>query len=336
MKTALSRHMGQESPWHYFWVTLLAAALALILAIAATAREPFDSMTGEWNQAVECFQTGEFARAEVHLRNVVDSQAGYPGRPAIIDQGLLIWQALVAQADGRHLTAEHCWHRIELPHEQAVWKRVALASLYLEQGMVDEAAEQLDRANEQAPDNPVVHYFTALLHLERAAMAQQWPDARGPSAVRFALFQTDVVPNTRSMYLLAASQSLEDALKLPALAEDDPLIGIRDTVEPALRPTVADLLVAVGAAGYQVRAHHVASSVYLERGLLPLAEQHLDAAADGGATVITGYRELGEAYEADGDHSAAGRAYLKAAGYGDSPVGNLRRAWWHLRESTRQ
>lgn len=336
MKTALSNRVNQESTWHYFWIAALTAALALAMTVAAGAEPPRGALSDQWRDAVEAFRAGDGELAPLYFDRLAGDPADQLSSPALIDQGLLVWKALAAQAHGaRHWQAEECWQRANLAPEAAHWRHVALASLYLEQGLVADAAEQLDEARRLAPDNGVVHYFTGLLRLEQAASARDWPDAVGRPEVRFAVHvQTDVAPNTRSMYLLAASQELERAIETAAVDAGQPLVAKVDTIAPDLRPTVADLLVAAGADRYQIRAHHVLSSVYVERGLPALAERHLDLAAQGGATVLFGYSELAAAFEQEGDYTSAGRAYIKAAEHGDSPVTSLRKAWQNFRQAT--
>jgi hypothetical protein len=138
------------------------------------------------------------------------------------------------------------------------------------------------------------------------------------------------------MYELAATRDLERAIETAVCFDPDvALIPEEWTTEPQLRPTVADLLLVTGATNFERNAHHMLGYLFIERGALEVAEEHLDQAKDLGAEVPYLFNDLGEEYEAEGRHADAARAYLKAVGNGPDRVGALMRFFQNLGDSIR-
>ena len=81
--------------------------------------------------------------------------------------------------------------------------------------------------------------------------------------------------------------------------------------EAIVAPTVRDLLVALGAANFTGKAHHMLFALHLDAGDLADAEFHLDRTADTGLAVLYGYQDLGAAYLAVGDYAAQQRVAAK-------------------------
>lgn len=69
---------------------------------------------------------------------------------------------------------------------------------------------------------------------------------------------------------------------------------------------------ALNAENFEAKAHAALGRLFLKRGALELAEQHLDDAASRGLTVIDGYCDLGDEYHARGQFAAALRVHLKS------------------------
>jgi tetratricopeptide (TPR) repeat protein len=250
-----------------------------------------------------------------------------------LDRAIPIWNALTMQARGNLDHATNQWERIELATEMRAWKHVAIAAIRLEKGQNDDAAEELAVAQLLEPENPLVHYYLGILHLQQAEEAIDWPDYVHKSNVRLVAHSPNVVPNTKGMYQLAATADLEHAIDFAAcLDRNTPLIPEEWTSEPNLRPTITDLLVGMGAAHFEPNAHHMLGCLSLDRGALEVAEAHLDQANDLGVTVPFLFNDLGEAYAVEGRHADAARAYLKAVRNGPNRAGALRRLLQSVRD----
>jgi tetratricopeptide (TPR) repeat protein len=141
-----------------------------------------------------------------------------------------------------------------------------------------------------------------------------------------------MVPNTKSMYELAATIDLEWSIEFSRFVRmDEGLLSDCCAAEPYGEPTVADLLSALGAEDFEAKAHNTLGTLFLERGALELAEQHLDRAAQGRLEVAAGYRELVDKYQACGRHLDALRAGLKATAYSGGklqPLVDALRGWY--------
>jgi tetratricopeptide (TPR) repeat protein len=155
--------------------------------------------------------------------------------------------------------------------------------------------------------------------------------------VRRAVNSRSIVPNTKGIYELAASQDLERSAELAACFDARvSLIPADWTTEPELCPTVADVLMATGAMNFERNAHHMLGYLFFERGALEIAEEHLDQAKGLGAEVPYLFNDLGEQYAAEGRHRDAARAYLKAVGNGPDRVGALMRFLQNFADSVRE
>jgi tetratricopeptide (TPR) repeat protein len=184
---------------------------------------------------------------------------------------------------------------------------------HLQLGELDEAAEKLMLAEDLEPQNPVVHYYLGLLRLDQARQAYEWNDAMDPT-IRFATYRPHLVaPNTRGMYELVAMQEFGAAIaNAPYLDRGTVLMLHNQMATLTLIPVTAnDLMVALGCDQFEGQAHNVLGAMFLERGAYDAAEEHMDAAADAGLAVVFGYADLGAAYERQGRHADAARAYLK-------------------------
>lgn len=309
--------------WEILWWTALitlAAWLALFLLnspvhgdqLAAVDSTPAIASTAaqHWAIAVDNYRCGDFSAAEDELDKALAAMpAGGPNELA-----LETWQAMITQARGELSRAVALWHAVELPPQTAVWSDVALGAAHLEQGNVYAASLVLDTAWDADEGNPVVHYFTALLHMEEAELSHDWPDAVGGRTTRWAGYtRPTVVPNTASMYRLAAAMEFENAIdRSDTLNAEAPLLPTIGTSDPTLQPVVSDLLIAVGADNYLANSHHILGHLFLERDNPKAAESHFDDARELGAAVLFGYDELGSWYEENGRHLDAGRAYAKS------------------------
>jgi tetratricopeptide (TPR) repeat protein len=136
------------------------------------------------------------------------------------------------------------------------------------------------------------------------------------------------------MYELGAIVELQRAVGTAGcLGRELALIPEDWTTEPALRPTVQDVLTALAATEFEPNAHQMLGHLFLEQGALEVAEEHLDQAKKLGAQVLFIYNELGEEYEAEGRHADAARAYLKAVGNGPDRMGALMRFFDNMGDS---
>jgi tetratricopeptide (TPR) repeat protein len=324
-------------------MAMLAAVIMLMMGVKlAGATEPqpprfLSGLVAEWQEGIDHFRGGNFIEARQRLENVLHRVA--PGMPigATPDRGLALWNVLTAQARGQYEQAMNDWAAIDLPIAMRPWKHVAIAAMRLERGENKEAAAELAMAQLLDPDNPVVLYYLGILHIQLADEALDWPDYVNVAQVRLVAHQPNAVPNTKGMYELAATRDLERAAEAAACFDADvALIPEEWTTEPALRPTVADLLLAMGATNFERNAHHMLGYLLIERGTLEVAEEHLDQAKDLGAEVPYLFGDLGEYYEAEGRHADAARVYLKAVGNGPDRVGALMKFFQNAADSLRE
>jgi tetratricopeptide (TPR) repeat protein len=242
-----------------------------------------------------------------------------------VDPAMQLWQILADLDEERLNEAITGWNSLFLPPESEVWRQVGIASAYLQLVEFDPAVDALDAASSIDPDNPVVHYLSALLRLEQAYQAEELYEPGTKSAVRFAAYdKRPVVPNTKAMYQYAAMVHLHRAIEL---AENvnlvEPLVPTTWGLEgdtptmPVVSPTVGDLLAYIGADNFAGKSHNILGDMYLQRDALDQAEEHMDAANATGLRIVRGYRDLGEKYSRDGRHEDAVRAYTKAMKQGE-------------------
>jgi tetratricopeptide (TPR) repeat protein len=232
------------------------------------------------------------------------------------DLGQLVWRAIGLHADEKFDEAMQVWKMIDLPASTHVWKLVAQAQASIATGRLEEAEQLLSTAADENANHPVVHYFLAVLRLEQAHIARDWPDQATPDHFRMASTRPmPVVPNTRSMYELVASQEFERAIAGAVDVNFDESLIPDASVSVPLEPTVGDLLLALRAENFVAKAHHALSFLYLKRGSLELAEGHLDEAVGAGMESIDGYSQLAAEYRARGELGKSVWANLKALRY---------------------
>jgi tetratricopeptide (TPR) repeat protein len=305
------------------WLVLLALAAALTLA----------------------FASGIVGAAEIRppasLPDGIESWAA-PMGDSLLDKpspgndlSEQVWRAIDLQNRELYEEAIDAWAAVSMPESTEVWKQIALGQAYLATGDLESAVSTLTTAMTLEAENPVVHYYRGLLRLDQAALANEWNDAVDPDGVQLiAQVAPDVVPNTRSMYKLAAIGDLEAAIEFAGnVCLDDLLVPAGAPTSMALEPSVRDLLLALRAEDFVAKSHNMLGSLHLERGSLELAEKHMDEAVAAGLAVVYGYSDLGKEYEAAGRHDAALRAYLKAAQQEPHKMLPLRKAWENFKDA---
>jgi tetratricopeptide (TPR) repeat protein len=321
------QHVHQHTEWELLkWMILMVLASVIALGVLTSVAGAAD--VGKFDR--------EPAPLPVDVANLASPMETplVEEPPPVADLAIRVWQALELQHDQKYDEAITAWQTIDLPCETMVWKQVAMGQAYLATGEMELASGVLVDAKDLDSGNPVVRYFLGLLRLEQAYVAEEWPDAVGPTVTTFAAHRpTDVAPNTKSMYQLTAMMELEQAVKLaPDVWNDQPLVPTDWPTRAALAPTVGDLLIAVSADKFEAKAHNMLSYLYLEQGSLETAEGHMDSAAAGGLNVI-GYSDLGEKYAEAGQRTDAARAYVKALKYTPHKVDPARKAWDNLRDA---
>ncbi len=268
-----------------------------------------------------------------------------PNVPAedIYDRTMRLWNVLRLHQDNEYpAKALAAWAQVRLDGKAEAWRQLAVGLAHFQMAEFERASEKWAVAGSIDPENAVVHYYLGLLRLTQARMGAEPLDALGPDPIRLASGQPyDLLPRTKEAYEMEAIRELHLAIELaPKVALDQPLIDaawvVPDPYElamPLMTPTVEDLLVALGADNFDGKAHNVLSYLHLDRGELNEAERHMDSAAGTGLTIVYGYSDLGERYEANGQYADAARAYLKAltqnrgvAGPVTKVLENLRRA----------
>lgn len=274
--------------------------------------------------AVAAYRSGDL---ELALK-LMPWRGDSPHEPRILDAGVELWKVLLAHRSGDVETAERGWKTVALLPEAEIVRHLAAVSLALHKHDDVAAAIHLGRARHLNPDHPLVHYYLGLVYLNEASSAHEWNDAIGPTVYRLAAFAGEpraadeepsaaplpaVVPNSASMYRRAAREEFELAIETARdLNLGAFLVGEEWTIEPALRPTLHDALLAFAAARFVPNCHNVLAGLSLAAGNPELAEEHLDRAYDLGAEVLYGYRDLAELYEETGRDWDALRAYDKA------------------------
>jgi tetratricopeptide (TPR) repeat protein len=287
------------------WLIILALATAFVLglAVAVGAADLANRPPGLLPPKI-----GEWA-VPMPREESLESPAGDLDDPAC-----RLWGILDLHRAGSHEAAIRDWNELSLTPETSVWKWIALAQASIATGQLEQAERLLDRAMKLEPENAVAFYFRGVLRLQQASLAHDWPDEFGLPRTRLTAFTPrSIVPNTKSMYELAATADFETCIELAPLLQIGELI-VTDgcTTAAVTNPTVADLLVALGADNFEAKAHLALGRQFLERGAPDVAEQHFDSAVEGGLDVAAGYRRLVDEYLACGRHVDALRAYVKA------------------------
>lgn len=264
--------------------------------------------------------------------------------PATIPPGdvsIQLWQTLDDQQSGRLDRVVGVWENIPLAPRAEVWRHIALAEAHIAMGDLDAAGVSLENAGRREPENPLVHYYLGLWRLEQADQAMDWYEPGIRLAAYYTSYPGDeqpsqVVPNSKAMYRLAAMSHLEEAIELAGNVDlDQPLVPAEWPTSAALRPTVGDLLLALGANHFDAKAHNMLGYLHLDSGAAEEAEYHMDAAADSGVVIVFGYEDLARLYEAQGRPLDAFRANAKSAAHGAGIVGPTRRMIENLREAFR-
>jgi tetratricopeptide (TPR) repeat protein len=249
------------------------------------------------------------------------------------DLGQKIWGILQLHHDRRHEAAIDAWNAVELRGNALIWKWIAVGQALTAAGEFEGAEEMLARAIDAQPENAIAHYFSGVLRMQQAYLADEWPDViTGKTTRLVAVADPDraprhVVPNTKGMYELVATREFEMAIEFAKHVRiDEALVPAEYAGTLALEPSVGDLLLALGADLYEAKAHNTLSYLFLERGALETAEHHMDEAVRGGMAVVYGYDDLGNEYTLRGQHADAARAYLKAAQYSTEKMSTLQNA----------
>ncbi len=287
--------------------------------------------------------------------------------PAGNDFGAIadLWRVLELHRNGDLEEAIVGWQQVKLPRE--AWRNVGLAAAYLRNGNLEEAATILDYALTMEPNNAVLHYYNAISLLSKAVDAPEWYDAAPTPRMLLAAQTPDRATRASTLYRLGAISEFEKAIELakvlnlnerlypPVVFADVPSYGpigsgvansmfvmlpngeyyepLYQTPMPIEPPTVADLLDAIGADEFEGKAHNMLAPLYLDRGLLQQAEEHMDAAVGLDMNVLDGYRQLADRYDACGQYGDAFRANLKAMGGSDGIVEPARKALDAIRKS---
>lgn len=250
------------------------------------------------------------------------------------DLGCEISKILEMHRVRNYEAAMTAWNELTLPPETAVWRSIALGQASLATQRFEQAEEFLGRAINSQPDNPLAYYFRGVLRVQQAYLASDWQEDLGLPHTRLVAFTPHrVVPNTKAMYELAAMLDLERAIELAcAFQTDEAIVPDRYQTLASPEPTARDLLIALGADKFEAKAHNILSYLFLDRGELEAAEQHMDAVAQGGLEVVYGYSDLGNKYRASGRHADAMRAYLKATKFSAHKTSTLFNAIRSLRD----
>ncbi len=310
------------------WLAILALAVSIAIMLTGRATgevatmpepDPLPASIDEWSKPMNPV-------TDTQPATTVDMPGGIERTVDDgIDATMQIWQALAHQQDGELQKAIDIWEKAKLPPASEVWRHIAIGAAHLQMVEMDEAAKELFAARSADSENAVVHYYIGMLRLVQAEWADQPFDAGGPAPTRLIAYPDPAFhPNTEELYKMAAVAHLERAVELAPYVEPlQPLVPVQwgvpqpyELAMPVVPPTVGDLLTSIGADRFEAKAHNVLSYLYLERGLLEEAEQHMDDAARGGLSNVNVYSDLGAKYEQEGRHTDAARAYAKQMAHG--------------------
>jgi hypothetical protein len=326
------RHVLFESVLWQWLAAVLAVLILLLMARSvggAEARPPRPRLVPPlevaWEQATEAYRQQDWERAETLFSAIARELppaplAAQPRDPVVaMSRTANVWLALVAHGREQPELALDRWLTAGLPPQTAAWREVARAAALIESGQLQAASAVLAVAEEQAPENPLVHYYRGLWRLEQATRQLDWPEGR-TAAVRLVSNGVAEQAGPRSeLQELAATGALERAIEYaPRLDPNQPLLPVEWPLESRLLPNVGDLLRALGAEHFLPTAHLTLAQMFLERSNLELAEEHLDAARTLGAQVVFGYSDLAAGYAHVGRPADAVRAEVKALSYGAS------------------
>jgi tetratricopeptide (TPR) repeat protein len=261
------------------------------------------------------------------------------------DPAMQVWQLLDDQQSGRYDLVIEPWRTVPLAPSAEVWRHIAIAEAQIAMGDLTAAGESLENAGALQPENPLVDYYLGLWRLEQAERALDWYEPGVQLAAMFVSYPPDIqaevapwriAPNSKAMYQLAAMAHLERAIGAADQVElDQPLTSVDWPTSAALRPTVGDLLQALGADHFDAKAHNMLGYLHLENGAAEEAEYHMDAAADCGVVTVFGYEDLARLYEEQDRPLDAFRANAKSAAHGGGLVGPTRGMIRNLREAFR-
>lgn len=298
-----------------------------------------------WSQGADAYRQGNWQQAETLFGKLAaelpPAPVAWAGRDpsGAMSHSVSVWLALSAQAGQRPEAALERWLGARLPPETAVWRDVARAAALIETGRLEAAGAVLSAAEDNAPENPLVHYYRGLWRLEQAARQREWPEHLRTAArlVSTSDEGAQFAPLRSCVQELAAIAALEQALATSAgLDLHQPLLPARWPLESRYLPTVTDLLQALGAEQFEATAHLTLGQLFLERSNLELAEEHFDAARGLGAQIVFGYGELTEAYAQVGRHAAAVRTGVKSLALGVSEPGEATRLLENLQLGARE
>lgn len=231
-----------------------------------------------------------------------------PRMPAVTpEMHYQLWLTLQLHREDRPAEALLAWEKVVLPPHTAVYKPTAMAVAEMRQKNLKAAEALLRDARNLDPDNALVAYYTGVLRMEQAAACEQVDPDIGAQFVAAMPWEA---PEQRAMYELAAIMEFRDAIERAATVHmDDELMP--DPQATNLGPLVGDLVRALKADNFVGKAHHALGDLLLRRGMLREAEEHMDAAAEMGLTVMFGYEDLGLLYELQGRPADTLRAYRK-------------------------
>lgn len=251
-----------------------------------------------------------------HTAAPIRTQSAAPNVP--------LQQALAALEKADWQRAIDAWRQVGSLGQHAAWRQLALGVAHWNAGQLTAAEAALAEAKLQDPENAVAYYLSGLWRLEQAEDAPDYADAVNPYAIRFASHgHADGLPlhsKTKSRLELEAINELELAIdKASRIHPHEPLVPIRWVMttpypmrQPAIPPTIGDLLNALNADNFKGKAHGLLVYLYLDHDRPEEAEYHVVHAGSHGIRVPYGYRLVGELYEQQGRSTDAYRTRLKA------------------------
>jgi tetratricopeptide (TPR) repeat protein len=303
-------------------LVLLAAWMALVFlctptsgaGIAPEKESAYVAEPAMWQTAIEAYRSEDWAGAAIAFDDAI-CEARERSAPWAEVTALDTWAALCYQAGEEFPAAILQWEPIVMSAETAPWRNVALAAAYVEYGQLTAAEAELETAGLNGEASAVVHYYRGLVLLEQAQRAAHWYETLAPHRVQWAVYRngpTADVPMTSDLYELMAIGQFEQAVaQAEAVNPDQLLVPEAAVIDPALSPTVGDLLTALGAQHFEAQSHQMLADLFLQRDLTAMAESHLDQASALNTIRVWGYEELGDRYSDQGRHLDAARAYCK-------------------------
>ena len=243
---------------------------------------------------------------------------------------LALVQIIDMHRAGYHQEVEALWEQATLPKETAVWKELSLAVADLAERNYKEANSHLTEAARLDANNPLPHYYKAMVALATAERVDDRYDDAGPDVSGYVDAKATPSPDDPIALRDEAIGSLLRALDCsPVRDVNRSLLNVAWVLPdahslemPLTVPTIDELMSAMGAGHWEADAHWRLGALLMAKNSLAEAEDHWDRAAEMGMNLRLEYRALSERHRASGESLDAVRCKLKSMRFGGPYLGD--------------